>query len=90
MIFSFFRCNPFVFVFPKSWCYKYENRISRAEAKNARLLDSTSKNKNKNIETLRDAEKKMRRTNTFKLKPIKKQEQKLFDLANNCARLYNE
>ncbi len=32
----------------------------------------------------------MRRTNIFKLKPTKEQERKLFELANNCSRLWNE
>jgi len=32
----------------------------------------------------------MRRTNTFKLKPTKEQEKRLFELADNCSRLWNE
>ncbi|AGK62196.1 Transposase-like protein [Archaeoglobus sulfaticallidus PM70-1] len=32
----------------------------------------------------------MRRTNVFKLKPTKEQEKRLFELANNCSRLWNE
>lgn len=32
----------------------------------------------------------MRRTNTFKLKPTKEQEAKLFELADACSRLWNE
>ena len=32
----------------------------------------------------------MRRTNTFRLSPTKEQEQKLFLLADNCARMFNE
>ena len=32
----------------------------------------------------------MRRTNTFKLNPTEEQEKKLFELANNCSRLWNE
>ncbi|MFB0544153.1 MAG: hypothetical protein ACETVN_00430 [Asgard group archaeon] len=31
-----------------------------------------------------------RRTNTFKLSPTKVQEQRLFELADNCARMFNE
>ena len=33
---------------------------------------------------------KRRRTNTFKLSPNKEQEQRLFELADNCARMFNE
>jgi len=32
----------------------------------------------------------MKRTNTFKLKPTKEQERKLFELADNCSKLWNE
>ena len=32
----------------------------------------------------------MRRTNTFKLQPTKKQERKLFESADNCSRLWEE
>ncbi|MEX2738180.1 MAG: helix-turn-helix domain-containing protein [Candidatus Wukongarchaeota archaeon] len=32
----------------------------------------------------------MRRTKTFRLSPTKEQEQKLFLLADNCARMFNE
>ncbi|MFB0544686.1 MAG: RNA-guided endonuclease InsQ/TnpB family protein [Asgard group archaeon] len=32
----------------------------------------------------------MRRTNTFRLSPTKGQEQRLFELAENCARMFNE
>ncbi len=32
----------------------------------------------------------MKRTNIFKLKPAKEQEQRLFELADNCARMFNE
>ncbi len=32
----------------------------------------------------------MRRTNIFKLKPTKEQERKLFELADNCSKLWNE
>ncbi|RLG38668.1 MAG: transposase [Candidatus Alkanophagales archaeon] len=32
----------------------------------------------------------MRRANIFKLKPTKEQEKKLFELADNCSRLWNE
>ncbi|RLG57087.1 MAG: hypothetical protein DRN88_03135 [Candidatus Hydrothermarchaeota archaeon] len=32
----------------------------------------------------------MRRTNIFKLKPTKEQKRKLFELADNCSRLWNE
>ena len=33
---------------------------------------------------------KMRKNNTFKLNPIKEQEKRLFELADNCSRMYNE
>jgi len=32
----------------------------------------------------------MRRTNIFRLRPIKEQEAKLFKLADNCSRMWNE
>ncbi len=33
---------------------------------------------------------KMKRTNTFNLKPTEEQESRLFKLADNCSRMYNE
>jgi len=40
----------------------------------------------------KEQEKKMimKRTNIFKLRPTKEQERKLFELADNCSRLWNE
>ena len=40
----------------------------------------------------KEQEKKMimKRTNTLKLSPTEEQEKKLFELADNCSRLWNE
>ena len=32
----------------------------------------------------------MKRTNVFKLRPTEEQEKKLFELADNCSKLWNE
>ena len=51
---------------------------------------SWSRNSRSCKEIYRRTEGKMRRTNTFKLKPTKEQEKRLFELAENCSRLWNE